>query len=140
MKQRNKCRIILAVVTAILCVISRPFRHLIFWLGGGFIVLYVLYKIRVERYKYLFKEKVLNPTDDEEDIFPWDDVYKCLNKPFLPQGNKRCPHCGRSSNRLVWIYYTSPDWTWEDLCGREGWLSLCPKCKKQIEFKCSVMN
>lgn len=60
------------------------FRHIILWFGGGFIVLYVLYKIRVERYKYLFKEKVLNPTDDEEDKFLWDDVCKCLNKPFLP--------------------------------------------------------
>lgn len=78
MKQRNKCRIILALVTAALSVIYTPFRHIIIWLGGVFIVLYVLYKIRVERYKYLFKEKVLNHTDEEEDMFPWDDVYKCI--------------------------------------------------------------
>lgn len=39
-----------------------------------------------------------------------------------------------------WIYFSSPPWTWEQLCGREGWLLYAPATKEQLEFVMTVMN
>ena len=39
-----------------------------------------------------------------------------------------------------WIYFTSPEWTWRALCGREGWLLYDPETKAQFEFFMTVMN
>lgn len=53
---------------------------------------------------------------------------------------KRCPGCDRAPSELTWIYFSSPAWTWEQLCGRAGWLGLCPCCRMQVEFFMDVMN
>ena len=53
----------------------------------------------------------------------------------LPQ--KQCPKCGKE---LRWIRFRSPDWTWQELCGREGPLAICENCHKQVYFKCELMN
>ena len=75
--------------------------------------------------------------------FPWSDVKSCLkdkldNMKF--KGHQNCPKCGRHSEDLVWIMFNSPLWTWENLCGRKGPLSICPDCKIQVEFHCVIMN
>lgn len=92
------------------------------------------------------------PGDDEsqqknEDTwpkeFPWIDVKSCLkdkldNMKF--KGHLNCPKCGRHSENLVWIMFDSPSWTWENLCGRKGPLSICPDCKIQVDFQCYIMS
>jgi hypothetical protein len=40
----------------------------------------------------------------------------------------------------VWIYFSSPDRTWEHLCGRAGWLLYDPKSKRQYDFIETVMS
>jgi hypothetical protein len=49
----------------------------------------------------------------------------------------KCPCC---SENLIIAYQSSPKWTWEELCGRAGYLVYCPKCKKDINFYLTVMN
>ncbi|MCB8971483.1 MAG: hypothetical protein M9964_08630 [Solirubrobacterales bacterium] len=39
-----------------------------------------------------------------------------------------------------WIYFSSPSWTWEQLCGREGWLLYDPESERQFQFVMTVMN
>jgi hypothetical protein len=58
-------------------------------------------------------------------------------------GNQRtanCPGCGRSGSDLKWIYFSSPAWTWQRLCGRAGWLAICEPCHMQVAFFMEVMN
>ena len=48
-----------------------------------------------------------------------------------------CPFCWHKKKR---IYFTSPDWTWRELCGRNGELIICEHCKIQYGFDCDEMN
>ncbi len=86
-----------------------------------------------------------NFISEEEDgeLFPWDDVNACLER--VLDGNKfkghnSCPKCGLDSEKLIWIDFESPEWTWEHLCGSQGPLSICPICKIQVEFILETMN
>lgn len=108
------------------------------WLNVLLATIYLLYKSKGLYNKWIFRKKVTEGTSGE--IFPWGDVGKCLDNPFFMQGKRKCPKCGRPSYRLVWIFFSSLDETWEDLCGRMGYLSLCPHCKTQVEFICAAMN
>jgi hypothetical protein len=36
--------------------------------------------------------------------------------------------------KLEWLYYRSPKWTWAALCGRAGWLTICPDCRHPVDF------
>ena len=40
----------------------------------------------------------------------------------------------------MWIYFTSPEWTWKELCGREGWLLFDRERQAQHAFRMTVMN
>ncbi|MCX8021033.1 MAG: hypothetical protein N2747_11130 [Chitinophagaceae bacterium] len=76
-------------------------------------------------------------------LFPWKDVIACFDKKLESENYKnhnKCPKCGRSSEELVWIEFRSPDWTWKNLCGRKGPLSICPECKIQVEFILKIMS
>jgi predicted RNA-binding Zn-ribbon protein involved in translation (DUF1610 family) len=71
--------------------------------------------------------------------FPWEDVLCCKSiEPPDEYKTYRCPYCGEKE--VIWIYFKSPDYTWREMCGRSGPLSICPKCARQIKFICYVMN
>ena len=75
------------------------------------------------------------------EIFPWENVKACMDKKIPARANHlSCPFCGRTSEKLEWIEFNSPTWTWRQLCGRRGPLSICPDCHCQVEFICEVMN
>ena len=95
------------------------------------------------------------------EFFPWEDVEECLKIPaFTHEGRptdpeeaestfgrpehgphlRPCPKCGKAPENLTWVYYISPMSTWFDLAGREGWLTVCWQCHKQVDFICLVMN
>lgn len=65
-----------------------------------------------------------------------DSLVKYPEKVYWPT-DKVCKHCGR---RIVSLYYCSPAWTWEQLCGRAGILYICPYCKEDDHFDCEIMN
>ena len=86
-----------------------------------------------------------NKTGENNDhsIFPWDDVNACMEntidgKQFI--NHLACPKCGEKSQNLCWIHFSSPERTWQNLCGTAGELSICTKCNIQVEYICSVMN
>jgi len=53
---------------------------------------------------------------------------------------RACPKCDRPPTELAWVYYSSPPVTWEHLCGRAGWITLCDHCERQVDFILTVMN
>lgn len=50
---------------------------------------------------------------------------------------ERCPKCGE---RIILIHYSSPEDSWKNLAGRDGILSVCPRCMKQLDFFLIKMN
>lgn len=39
-----------------------------------------------------------------------------------------------------WVYFRSPDWTWQQMCGRAGWMLWDPSTGEQFAFRMTVMN
>lgn len=73
-------------------------------------------------------------------LYPWEDVLASMYK--YPEkvdtvNDKRCPKC---DGQLIRLYFVSPDWTWSKLCGRGGYMIICPDCIEQIDFDLEVMS
>jgi hypothetical protein len=84
-------------------------------------------------------------------FFPWEDVDASERDADLQMQHRQaargigtdllpCPGCGTSAADLTWIYFFSPPWTWERLCGRAGWIAVCKPCRMQVNFTCTLMN
>lgn len=58
--------------------------------------------------------------------FPWEKVEACIDENAEVM-KSRCLRCGRCKKR---IYFRSPSWTWMELCGRRGYLTICEHCKR----------
>jgi|UniRef100_A0A7C3V544 hypothetical protein len=98
-------------------------------------------------------ERREDPEDLEEATFPWEDVAASwaddrlqsrhpaapAKKIYLARA-LACPDCGTPADRLSWFYFKSPEWTWEHLCGRAGWMVVCERCRRQVNFFCELMN
>jgi len=87
------------------------------------------------------------------EYFPWEDV-------VASRGDKRsyehhsaeqakekylkkarpCPRCKTTPDQLSWIYLLSPEWTWQILCGKAGWITVCDRCNLQVDFFPEIMN
>src|SRR5690606_414339 len=80
-----------------------------------------------------------SPSDDawegEEETgeqFPWEHVDQARHNRALQRQHplsdaahhhkdaRACPKCGKPSSELAWFHFESPQWTWENLCGRAG--------------------
>lgn len=72
-------------------------------------------------------------------FFPWEDVFSSmLEEPEkVKRIDRKCPDCGTN---LVEFYFSSPDWTWQCLCGRAGVMTICPGCPDQKDFQLHIMN
>jgi len=55
-------------------------------------------------------------------LFPWEDVaasesntrlQRAHAHEILHKSGRACPGSGRSGAELTWIYFSSPDWTWQ---------------------------
>ena len=86
-------------------------------------------------------------TEKYEVFYPWDDVVACKERiieegdsillPSLFIKSNRCYKCLR---KTFWVNFRSPSWTWQKLCGRAGFLEICPHCVAQIHFELVGMN
>jgi hypothetical protein len=87
------------------------------------------------------------PPDQSESHLPWEDVEasrrnrRLQRKHPIEEGKthylanaKPCPKCQTPAEALAWFYFESPNWTWENLCGRAGWLIVCDRCRCQTDF------
>ena len=95
-----------------------------------------------------------NDDIDDEGIFPWKDVIASRNRRRSSFGPKReeegraihlahaspCPGCNTPAADLAWIWFESPEWTWERLCGRAGWRTVCDACRRQVDFFLDILN
>lgn len=81
----------------------------------------------------------IKSNDPKKKGFPWDDVFASMQKTpeQVEVTEKKCPECGQA---LLQLYFKSPDWTWEKLCGRAGPLTICPHCALQVEFRLYIMS
>lgn len=90
---------------------------------------------------------------NRDPIFPWEDVnasreddqlqaVRSATKARTEYGDQAnpCPDCDCDSEDLEWFYFRSPEVTWEMLCGREGWMTLCVDCHRQVDFFLVAMN
>ncbi len=48
-----------------------------------------------------------------------------------------CPKCG---HQMMNVCVSSPAEYWQNLCGREGYITICSHCGEQGEFKLLKMN
>ncbi|OPZ98852.1 MAG: hypothetical protein BWY70_01125 [Bacteroidetes bacterium ADurb.Bin408] len=75
--------------------------------------------------------------------FSQKEIDACLDKKLdsnLYKNYSRCHKCGLSPEKLIWIEFTSPPWTWKARCGLQGPLSLCPACGIQVEIIVKVRS
>lgn len=92
----------------------------------------IIKKANQEGYKYARLNKLI--------LYPWEDVLSSMYKypeKVTTVNDERCPKC---SGQLIKLYFMSPDWTWSKLCGRAGYMIICPDCIEQIDFNLEVMN
>lgn len=77
--------------------------------------------------------------ETEERFFPWTDVALSIfqNPEGISLEAGICEHC---NDTIISINFSSPQWTWEHLCGTAGRLEICPTRKIQISFKLEIMN
>lgn len=91
--------------------------------------------------------------DEDGRIFPWEDVRAARKDSELQTAHaldeameeyteaaRSCPGCGTPPAYLIWFYFESPASTWENLCGRAGWMTVCEWCELQVDFFLEAMN
>lgn len=95
-------------------------------------------------------------TESEPETLPTADIEACLADPALQRENSiaRLPESERAAlakrrdqalargapDTVEWVYFTSPEWTWQHLCGRAGHLLYDRGTATQYEFICTIMN
>jgi hypothetical protein len=100
----------------------------------------------VEQFRIRQKAKKFRQFETHDNfrvIYPWDHIKACFDDKYDSNeynNHKSCPICGMTSDKLIWIRFVSPKYTWTNLCGRSGPLSICPKCHIQVEFIMEAMN
>jgi hypothetical protein len=52
---------------------------------------------------------------------------------FLGQA-KVCPNCGQAPENLFWFSVSSPEETWDADTGQVGFLTVCKRCRLQVDF------
>jgi len=90
---------------------------------------------------------------ENDSRFPWEDVEASRNNVQLQAEHpvakakqqcattaRPCPQCQAVADKLNWFYFESPPETWKDLCGRAGWMTVCDRCHRQVDFFLEVMN
>jgi len=45
-----------------------------------------------------------------------------------------CPQCGQPAKDLSWFSVSDPEVDWDAGIGRVGWLTICERCRLQVDF------
>ena len=78
---------------------------------------------------------------------PIEDVVECMRDTKLQSQHdvqKAIAHYGDTIKNppedCLWFWFESPDWTWEQLCGRAGWFVISKSNLRFIDFFLERMN
>ena len=81
---------------------------------------------------YKIQQKTLSDETNYNEGYAWSHVHESLQRyRSILISEKKCPECGK---KTVYIYFRSPSFTWESLCGTAGALEICPNCVKQVKY------
>ena len=106
----------------------------------GVILLLYIAVIAISRqiHNTIDEEKVIALTEemktweDAEHGFSWEDVANSMID--YPDEVKTDGLCASCLSTRIKLRFVSPAWTWEELCGRSGDMTICPKCHTQTEL------
>lgn len=96
-------------------------------------------------------------TPEPRELFPLEDVRACADDPDRQrqawrtspfpaewlEGEKRIAEQrfpDACMNSAEWIYFESPDWTWDALCGRAGWILFDRATGDQWAFVATMVS
>jgi hypothetical protein len=79
--------------------------------------------------------------------FPLEHIIACLRDYRLQARHSLAEAMERYGEQLAepvenaaWFYFRSPDWTWENLCGRAGWMVVAKEPPQEVAFFLEIMN
>ena len=79
--------------------------------------------------------------------FPVENIIACLRDDALQSRHSLRDALERHKDRLaesvedaLWFYFESPAWTWENLCGRAGWMVVSKEPMREAAFFLEIMN
>lgn len=92
-------------------------------------------------------EKKLYASEEEKEVlrdwayngYPYDDVVSSMEEHLdkVKLEKKCCPDCG---GKVVFLYFRSPQWTWDNYMGRSCYMTICIHCGKQVRLRRLAMN
>jgi hypothetical protein len=76
-----------------------------------------------------------------EDYLMFSEEKRDRNLPSVEQAKKKflqqaisCPLCKTPPEELSWVYLVIPRWACKNADENEGWITICDRCKLQIDF------
>ena len=73
-------------------------------------------------------------------IYAWGEIIDSMkrHRDAYYINNRPCGKCG--ADKTVFFLFRSSKKSWEELCGREGYMLICPDCLTIIGLKWYLMN
>lgn len=75
-------------------------------------------------------------------ILAWTEIVDSLEnrerEAYRLTSDKVCVECGKSG--LALIRFRSNKESWQQLCGRDGYMIICPDCLKKLSFEYFLMS
>ena len=74
-------------------------------------------------------------------IYRWSEVIESMKtrvRDAYYVKNHPCEKC--KTDNTIFFCFRSSDESWRELCGREGYMLICPDCLTQLDFKYYIMN
>jgi hypothetical protein len=79
--------------------------------------------------------------------FPLEHIIACLRDDSLQSRHSLAAAKERYKagiaepvENALWFYFESPAWTWENLCGRAGWMIVAKGSPLEVAFFLEIMN
>jgi hypothetical protein len=70
---------------------------------------------------------------DRIDPTVYRTAIKFAQAEYLSHANP-CPECGRAPSELRWLSVSDPESAWDAGTGRVGFLTICERCQRQVDF------
>lgn len=94
---------------------------------------------KLEKKLYTSEEEKKELQDWVYEGYPYDDVVSSMEEHLdeVKFEKECCPECG---GKVVFLYFRSPQWTWDNYIGRSCYMAICIHCGKQVRLRMLAMN